>query len=204
MRVDTALVLEKGSDFVPDAAPTQASLAATAPAADCEASTTHKPEAPHISAKAAPVKGDKPKVVAATNVPAAAPIPGTAPATQPAQAGEPPAPTPGPSEKPAAKNPPTLHTAVNKAARDYAESLEVKSTRPGEDPPFTLTVGGEIRVRGEYRTGMPRHSALPRNGFATSMNTRVRVCADFGQAQCVAEVSKTEGPAHLCGPRDSD
>ena len=113
------------------------------------------------------------------------------------------APTPVPQT--ATKNPATLHNAINKAARDYADSLEVKSTRPGEDLPFTITVGGSIQVRGEYRSGMPKNSALSRSdGFNASMRTRVAVCADFGQAQCVVEASKTQGRNGFLGPRDVD
>ena len=79
----------------------------------------------------------------------------------------------------AAKTPPSLHSAINAAARDYAESLEMKSTRPGEDPPFTITVGGEIRIRANYWSNMPGHTRGGRsqnNGM--EMRTRVSVTAE--------------------------
>jgi bla regulator protein BlaR1 len=192
------------------------------PAATPVAVTQAKLDTPHAPAATAPAKSDKNRTKAfkSTAEPATALVPGTAasvtyataiPAAPDATFGpgsaiaaEAEAASSVPPEKPAGKNPPTLHSAVNKVAEDYAKSLEAKSTRPGEDLPFTLTVGGEIRIRGEYRTGMPCQVGASRNGFATSMNTRVGVCADFGQVQCVAEVSRTEGSGRLFGPRDVD
>ena len=107
------------------------------------------------------------------------------------------------TEKADSSTPATLHTAINKAAADYAKSLEVKSTRPGENLPFTLTVGGSVQVRGEYWSHRP--ASLSRGGdYSTSMRTRVNLCADFGQVQCAVEASKTQGGRGFFGPRDVD
>jgi hypothetical protein len=97
--------------------------------------------------------------------------------------------------KAASDAPVTLHSAINKAAADYAQSLEAKSTRPGEDPPFVLTVSGSMQVRAQYWSNMPKRGAnsLPRGGTLTpEMRTRLKLSADFGQVQGVVEGSVYE------------
>jgi len=223
LKVDTSFVLAEESDYAPGIptptpmpAPEATTAQVTSPAAEAVPVDAVAPQPGMPPAPAAPVKANKPKAKVAKSAPvpksenvpapvatvtAGAPkAPDTA-ATEAAPAASAPA-VAAPVEQPAAKHPATLHSAVNKVADDYAKSIEVKSTRPGEDLPFTLTVGGEIRIRGEYRTGLPKHSCLPKNDVM--MSTRVGVCADFGQLQCVAEVQKAEGSSALFGSRHLD
>ncbi len=192
------------------------------PAAPAVAIAEPKPEASPAPAANAPVKADKnrPKAAKNTAEPIAASTPrpaDTAARSTGIEVGPDSTSVPGsdkveekaasaaPAEMPTGKNPATLHSAINKAAKEYADSVEVKSTRPGEDLPFTLTVGGSMQVRGEYRSGMPKYSGLRHDdGFGTSMRTRVSLCADFGQVQCVVEASKSQGRAGFFGPRDAE
>ncbi len=174
------------------------------PTADAAAVTEAKAVEKTAAAETKPVKKDRDRPAAARS--AAKPAAMAAPPQADAEIQESAAPEQtlpaARTDKDESKAPATLHSAINKAAADYARSLEVKSTRPGEDLPFTLTVSGEMRIRGEYRTGMPKHSRLPKSDVL--MSTRVGVCADFGQVQCVAEMQKVEGTSGLFSARHMD
>lgn len=179
------------------------------PTADAAAVTEAKAVEKTTAAKSKPVKKDRDRTAAAKDATKPAVM---ADAPQPAKqtdaelqesAAPEQAVSADKTEKADSNAPATLHNAINKAAADYARSLEVKSTRPGENLPFTLTVGGSIQVRGEYWSHRP--ASLSRGGdFSTSMRTRVSLCADFGQVQCAVEASKIQGGGGFFGPRDID
>jgi bla regulator protein BlaR1 len=177
------------------------SVASTVPAA-AEAPSAALAAASLPAKQAAPARTKVAKAAKNRTTPANAPVapvaelqnvdvraPHTPAATVPEAPMDPQA-APATGSKPA-----TLHHAINRAAEDYAQSLEAKSTRPGEDPPFTLTVGGSVQVRAQYWSDMPNKGArgLPRGGaFTPEMRTRLKLSADFGQVQAVAEGSVYE------------